>query len=111
MKQSTGKGRINALNIVNVELEAGISDELAMTATVGLLDSTKGPNLLGSSLYKGPWPTEVLELVNKLRSEMESHLLSVYFEVTDDSTRASPNKPTSIIEPKLGTTITETPQL
>ena len=96
---------------MKIDLEPGISDELAMTATVGLLDNTAGPNLLGRSLYKGPWPPRVLKLVNELRDEMESHLLSVYFEVTDDSTRRSPDRPTSIIEPKLGSADTDTPQL
>ena len=111
MKKTESQSRINSINIVKIESEPIISDEFSLIATIGLLDSKGGPNLLGRSIYRGPWSPKILKLVNELRDEMESNLLHVYFEEINDTTRRDTTKLDSIIEPKLGTSEADTPQL
>ena len=110
MKKTESQSRINSINIVKVELEPSLGSDFSLIATVGLLDSTGGPNLLGRSIYRGPWSPKILKLMNELRDEMESALLHVYFEETNDTTRNT-TKLDSIIEPELGTSAADTPQL
>jgi len=116
MKKTEAQSKINAVNAVRIEIEPGVAEELALAATVGLLDHGSGPGSLARSLYKGPWPQDVLKLVTELRDRVEEHLLTVYFEVTEnDRTTTGRSKrsdgPIGIIEPQLGGSSTSTPQL
>lgn len=115
MKKTEAQSKINAVNAVRLEIEPGVAEELALTATVGLLDHGAGPGSLARSLYKGPWPKDVLKLVNELRDSVEAHLLTVYFEVTNDTASSDrskrPASPIGIVEPQLGGSSTNTPQL
>ena len=116
MKKTESASRIDTLNVVKMEVEQSTAEELALTATVGLLNQAAGPGSLARSLYKGPWPKDVLEQLNKLRDSIEEHLLTVYFEVNENDRsstgrQASTSGPAGIVEPQLGGSGTTTPQL
>lgn len=115
MRKTESPSRIDALNVVKMEVEPSVAEELALTATVGLLNHGAGPGSLARSLYKGPWPEDVLQQLNKLRDRVEEHLLTVYFEVNNDRSSTDRSKRSSgsagIVEPQLGGSSTQTPQL
>lgn len=100
--------------------------EKSLSATIGLWGDTAKANipdtdealyksLLGKALYKGPWPKNVMKLLDELQDAMESHLLTIYFEVSNDksvtTSKPSPGDPRGIIEPELDDPQTGTPQL
>jgi hypothetical protein len=114
MKSTKSPSRIDTINVMKLEVEPSIAGELALAATVGLIDHGSGPGSLARSLYKGPWPEDVLQLVVKLRDRIEEHLLTIYFEVNEhdrSDTGKSSSSACGIVEPQLGGSSTTTPQL
>jgi hypothetical protein len=120
MRKTEATSRINAVAVAEINMKlAGSAKEFAIEATSALLND-KQPGPLGKSKYTGPWPKEVTDAADLLRSEMEEHLLRVYFEVGDDrasrSTRgtgggADAARKQGIVQPPMERPDDEPPQL
>lgn len=111
MKKAEAPSRINSLSAVEMHLKLpGPVKDLALEVTSALFND-KQQGTLGKSQFNGPWPKEVTELADKLRTAIEDHLLYVYFEVDRDGPNKSTNRKQGIIQSSMERPHDDTPQL
>lgn len=119
MKKTEAPSRLNAVSVVVIEMKLapGSVSELAMEVGAALIND-KQPGLTSKVRHRGPWPKEVTEAADQLRSTLEDHLLGAYFEVGDDrATAGSVHRGTAksgkqgIVEPPVERSTDEPPQL
>jgi len=82
MKTAEKPCRITGLTCGSVEIKLGATGELSMK-TESVLQDTDG-NVHARADYVGPWPEEIVDLVNKLKDKVEDHLLTIHFMVIKD---------------------------
>ena len=90
MRNTESPSRLNAVSaaIIEMKLAPGSASELTVEVGAALInDKQQVPPAKVKNA--GPWPEEVLQAADQLRSAIEEHLLRVYFEVGDDRARAA----------------------
>jgi hypothetical protein len=111
MKTANRQCKITGLTCGEIHLKLGGTGEVSLKA-VHVLQDNDG-NIHGRSEFVGPWPATVTTAISDLKQVIEAHLLTIHFEVNNDTTTgaAAPgedSKPTGLFGTGLDDTEAET---
>lgn len=85
MKKSDKPCRIIGVSCGELSIKFGGTGEKSLKSVSALQDADG--NIHGKTDYVGPWPQDVVDLVNKIKDAVEAHMETIHFEVTgNDST-------------------------
>ena len=105
----------NAVSAAVIEMKMSYDSVKSMEVGAAVFsDKQSGPAC--KIRHAGPWPKEVIQAADKLRSVIEDHLLGVYFEVGDDRSgsnrrRVRGSRKQGIVKPSVERSGDEPPQL
>ena len=119
MKKSDKPCRIIGVSCGELSIKFGGTGEKSLKSVSALQDADG--NIHGKTDYVGPWPQDVVDLVNKMKDAVEAHMETIHFEVTRNDTAtaehydaAAPgenSKPTGLFGTGLGAPKDEPDQL